>query len=174
MVNDDLLDELLDGLVVVVASGDPVMELLEVETFACFESRLRILSSVLLHWPGVVSAEVEQVPKFGIPARRLQNVAIVDIWVGKHGRDHIFQPFVVVLDLMGAKQILQSMLFIIVINHFSESVKQHNIHSDLRLIIHHLQAPLHSRDTVQAHCSAAIYIDSTIDLLWCEQERNAS
>ena len=89
-----------------VASGDPVVELLEVETFAGFESRLRILSSVLLHWPGVVSAEVEQVPKFGVPAGRFQDVAIVDIWVGQHSRDHILQPFVVVLDLVGAKQIL--------------------------------------------------------------------
>ena len=70
-VLSELIKEFLDSLTMHVPCPDPFLELLE--GFACtsINCRFGISTTILLHWPSVIVAEVKEVPEFGVRARGL-------------------------------------------------------------------------------------------------------
>jgi len=89
-VLSDLLNKLLDSLTMHVPSPDPLLELLEGFTCACVNCRFSISTTILLHRPSVIVAEVKKVPEFGVVARGLEDVTIIDLRMSKHRSDHVF------------------------------------------------------------------------------------
>ena len=148
-----------------ISSGDPVVEFFEVCTFAGFKSSLSVGHTHLLKWPGVIRAEIEEVPKLGVLARGLQNVAIVHVWVRHHRNDYILQTHVVRLYFVLSQHVGHSISIFTFVARCFEPVKKKNIHSDLRFIIDKLEALLNCRDAIKTHSGAAISVRCSVDKL---------
>ena len=157
-----------------VPSPDPLLELLEGFTCAGIKCCLGISTTILLHRPSVIVAEVKEIPEFGVPASRLKDVTIVDLGVSKHRRDHVFQALVVALGLVHSKHVHDSVTIIILVVGVGKSVKKDDIKSDFRLIIaNFVKTSLNGCHSVETHCSAAIDVDSTLVYLRLEEEWQA-
>ena len=157
-----------------VPSPDPLLELLERFTFAGLKRRLGISTTILLHWPSVIVAEVKEVPKLGVPAGGLKDVTIVDLRMGEHRCNHVFQALVVALGLVHSKHVHDSITIVILVVGVGKSVKKDDIKSDLSFIVTNFcETLLNGCHSVETHCSATVNVDSTLVYLRLEEEWQA-
>ena len=144
-------------------SGNPIFELLEVGTLAGLKSGLGVGHAVHLQRPGVVRAEVEEVPKLGVITSGLQDVAIVDVRVGHHRRDHILKTLVVRLELVQSQNVGDGITVLVVVLRRGKPIEKDDIQCDLSFIVNKLEALLDCRDGVKAHCGATIGVHSSVN-----------
>ena len=92
-----------------------------------------IFPALYLHGPGVIVAEIEQIPELGVGPRWLNYVSVVDFGVSHLVLDDILESMVVALHRMLAQYVGNGVSNVCLFVRSIEPVQKNDVQSDLRL-----------------------------------------